>query len=283
MNIQTNGVDFMIIEYNTNRIKKTVSDFANLTGLNIAVLDNQFNHIATFEQNSPDFCMTIQNTKNGYDLCMQSDLKMLTQCRDTKKAVIHSCHAGIVDMVMPLIKNGITVGFIIIGRNRSDTSFETVWEKVKWLGRDKDIIKKQYLKIASYSMSQIQSLVNLICETLIENSIELNIPGILTDASEYIKNNLSGDINIQSICKNIHVSKNALYKLFKEVYGCTVNDYVIWMRVELAKNLLTNSFKTIWEIGEDVGAPNPAHFCRMFKKSTGFSPSEFRKKTKTML
>ena len=54
----------MIIEYNTNRIKKTVSDFANLTGLNIAVLDNQFNNIAIFEQNSPDFCKTIQKKRS---------------------------------------------------------------------------------------------------------------------------------------------------------------------------------------------------------------------------
>lgn len=269
----------MIIEYNTKRIKKTVSDFANLTGLSIAVLDNQFNHIATFKQNSPDFCMTIQNTKNGNDMCRESDNKMLTQCRDTKKAVIHTCHAGIFDMVMPLIKNNITVGFIIIGRNRADTPFEAVWKKIRWLDCDKESVKKQYLKIASYSMSQIQSLINLICETLIENFIELNIPKPLTDASDYIENNLSGDVSIQSICNNVHISKNALYKLFKEVYGCTVNDYIIWVRVEYAKKLLVNSFKTIWEVGEEVGAPNPAHFCTMFKKSTGLSPSEFRKKS----
>lgn len=270
----------MIIEYNIKRIKKTVSDFANLTGLNIAVMDNQFNLIATFEQNSPVFCKTIQQTKNGYTLCEKSDLEMLTRCRDTKKAVTHICHAGITDTVMPLIKNGILVGYIVIGRNRANASFETVWEKVSWINLDKEIIKSQYLKIASYNMSQIRSLINLICEILIENSIELNIPKVLTDAAIYIENNLSDDISIQSICKYVHVSKNALYKLFNEIYGCTVNDFVIWHRVEKAKNLLTNSFKPIWEIGEDVGAPNPAHFCRMFKKSTGLSPSEFRKRTK---
>lgn len=269
----------MIIEYNTKKIKKTVSDFANLTGLNIAVLDNQFNHIATFEQNSPDFCQAVQQNKRGHDLCEKSDRKMLSECRDTKRAVIHTCHAGIVDMVMPLIKNSITVGYIVIGRNRADISFEEVWNKVKWLECDKEILKKRFFKIASYSMSQIQSLINLISDTLIENSIGLNIPKVLTDASEYIENNLSENISIQSICEYIHISKNALYKLFKDVYGCTVNEYVVWLRVEKAKKLLKNSFKTIWEVGEDVGAPNPAHFCRMFKKSTGLSPSEFRKKS----
>ena len=75
-----------------------------------------------------------------------------------------------------------------------------------------------------------------------------------------------------------YINKFYLTKIFKEVYGTTVNGYVIARRITRAKQLLRFSELSVEEVGEAVGMPEPDYFSRVFKKIEGISPREYRKK-----
>ncbi len=64
--------------------------------------------------------------------------------------------------------------------------------------------------------------------------------------------------------------------VFKEVTGMKLRDYLTQTRINKAKDLLEDLELKIKEIAYQVGFRNPDYFCRIFKRKTGLSPTEWR-------
>lgn len=268
------------IKYDIDKIKTVISDFANITGLSIALVDVDFNILVTYAYNIPLFCEKLQANPQGFLKCIESDIKLFEKGSAEKKFVSHTCHAGLTDSVMPIIKDGVVGGYVLFGRVREGDSFDEIYPDLKWLDADYESLRKYYMQVACFNKSQIESISHLCSKILFENAIEIELDKSLQLAVSYIEKNLGGDLSVQSICQSCHVSKNTLYKQFKEVYGCTVNEYIIGKKVEKAKKLLLTTRKTVSEVGEEVGIFDAAQFSRTFKKTTGVSPNEYRNSRK---
>lgn len=65
--------------------------------------------------------------------------------------------------------------------------------------------------------------------------------------------------------------------LFKQVYSCTVTEYIEQRRLSHAENLLTTTDFTVEQISAAIGYSNAGRFANLFKKSTGLLPLEYRK------
>ena len=66
--------------------------------------------------------------------------------------------------------------------------------------------------------------------------------------------------------------------IFKKLYGCTVNEYIINLRLEEAKKILESGENSIADVARLVGYKKAGSFSRMFKRETGMLPREYRKK-----
>jgi len=66
--------------------------------------------------------------------------------------------------------------------------------------------------------------------------------------------------------------------MFKKYTGVSPAQYHLQLRIIRAKELLVSTDKNISEIGIQLGFQNVYHFSMLFKKKTGMSPSEFRKR-----
>ncbi|MCC2727878.1 helix-turn-helix transcriptional regulator, partial [Blautia sp. MSK22_86] len=67
-------------------------------------------------------------------------------------------------------------------------------------------------------------------------------------------------------------------KMFRKDIGTSLNDYINSLRVEKAKHLLENTNTKVIDIALEVGFDTLPYFSSVFKKYTGVSPAEFRKK-----
>ncbi len=63
--------------------------------------------------------------------------------------------------------------------------------------------------------------------------------------------------------------------IFQSVFGIPPTKYIQQYRVEKAKPLLVNSAGSIEEIAVAVGFANASYFCKVFKATTGLTPTEF--------
>lgn len=93
----------------------------------------------------------------------------------------------------------------------------------------------------------------------------------------YLQKNYSAEISLSILAQKVHLSPNYMSNLFKREVGMKIIDYVNNLRIEQAKSLLLGSRKTTLAIAEETGFSDAAYFSRVFKKTTGFSPAEYRK------
>jgi YesN/AraC family two-component response regulator len=84
------------------------------------------------------------------------------------------------------------------------------------------------------------------------------------------------DLSLNLLAEQFKQSVYHLSRIFKEQTGGNFIDYVMRLRMEKAKELLRESGHKVRDIAEEVGYTNLNSFVRIFKKSTGFTPTEFR-------
>lgn len=93
----------------------------------------------------------------------------------------------------------------------------------------------------------------------------------------YLLENYDKDIKLTEISKDINYSSSYLSKIFYQEYNCSPNKYLISVRIQKAQQLLKhNTNLSVRQIGEAVGYPEQAYFSRIFKKSIGVSPLDYR-------
>jgi len=99
----------------------------------------------------------------------------------------------------------------------------------------------------------------------------------VSEALEYINENLSCGVSLDEICEHIHVSKYYLCHMFKKMVGMTISEYVLSRRLSIARKSLRDSDMSLSEISEASGFCSFSYFSKMFRKYEGMTPSEFRR------
>ena len=99
-------------------------------------------------------------------------------------------------------------------------------------------------------------------------------------AVHYFNDNYNKSISIEQYAEEHIISKNWFIHCFKEVMKVTPMQYIVQLRIGVAKNYLEKSNKNITEIADSVGYDNPLYFSRLFTKYTGMSPKEYRNRFK---
>ena len=74
------------------------------------------------------------------------------------------------------------------------------------------------------------------------------------------------------------MNSSYLSQLFKKELGRNFSDVLSEIRLEKAKKLILDPDLRVYEVGELVGYRNFRYFSQIFKKNTGLTPSEYRKK-----
>ncbi len=93
--------------------------------------------------------------------------------------------------------------------------------------------------------------------------------------SEYMRNNLS-TVSVGALAEEFHFHLNYFNKLIKRHTGMTYSEYLIWLRVERAKQLLRSTDLSVENVALLVGYSNKGFFYRKFVESTGLSPARYR-------
>ncbi len=83
--------------------------------------------------------------------------------------------------------------------------------------------------------------------------------------------------NIEELAKQIGMKTTTFYQTFKAVTGRSPHQYIRERQIQQAATLLKKSSLPIRVIAESVGFSDSFHFCRVFHKITGSSPSHFRR------
>lgn len=94
---------------------------------------------------------------------------------------------------------------------------------------------------------------------------------------EFIKKNYFEDLTLKIVSDSVGLSESHFSRIFIKHTGKSFTDFLTFIRIEKAKELMSSTDMKIYEIATKVGYSNTEHFSRMFKKITGSSPNNYRR------
>ncbi len=254
---------------------------------------------APFMAHNHSFCTYIKKNTSCYLQCLSMIPKMMKKCLDTKEPFYGTCHAGISEYVLPIIKGENILGAFTIGCYVNfDTDFKKRIFDLKSKFSDLDISSMMQLvqELPSPKNCDIDSV--LLTLELIADFLAISSSGdIVTDTAaigknfklkktdilfetiiQYIKDHISEQIKLEDVANFCNYSTSYISRNFNKVVGMSFNTYVNKMRIEISKNYLSTTDKTIVEIAELTGFDDSSYYCKVFQQMLSMTPTEFRKK-----
>ncbi|TMV44478.1 helix-turn-helix domain-containing protein [Paenibacillus mesophilus] len=102
--------------------------------------------------------------------------------------------------------------------------------------------------------------------------------GIVAKIMNYISAHLKDDLSREELAEKVYLNPSYLSRLFKKETGQSLSDYIGQVRMEEARRLLSQTNMKIVQVAEESGYRNVSHFAKMFKRTTGVTPQEYRSK-----
>lgn len=153
---------------------------------------------------------------------------------------------------------------------------QAIWKKEAFIPLNMELERVETMEHLEQSfeslLTGVYKKIHAVPEVQTHGRLAINV-------RDYIKlNYMNPDLSLKFLSDKFDVNPKYLSQLFKKEFGENFVNYFIYHRVERAKALLTDTAEQIQNISHQVGYTNPMSFYRVFKKTTGLSPGDYRKK-----
>ena len=151
----------MIVNYDVKKIDRALSDFHNATGIDMDFLKLDFTPASSRRPTEICYCRAAQGTEAGKLACERSDAALLERCRDSGKNETCICHAGLLNVAIPLFYERTVLGYIIFGRMKPDADHMPDGAYLEKLGLDFEEMQGYYGEIPIIPTEKIESVSNI--------------------------------------------------------------------------------------------------------------------------
>ena len=144
-------------------------------------------------------------------------------------------------------------------------------------------IGEEYNKGDEFSIDALKSYVSVLLFILFRNSEKQEFSAssskLIETAVKYINNNYGGEISLSQTAENVGVSPEHLSRTFKKQTGFGFSEYLTLIRLQKAKNMLSNEpGKSVNEVAFTCGFNDSNYFSYKFKKTYGVTPLFVKKR-----
>jgi AraC-like DNA-binding protein len=234
------------------------------------------------------FCNLVNSTHVGRLACERDDQRAAATCLNGSGCLARRCHLGLIDITIPIILNGKAVGLLCTGQllyhRPTRQAFQRVQKRLARLGVDVAKARQAYFKLPVLEKQRVTAIIDLMqmVAELIGNqrlqtlkTVVLHHP--LSKALDFIETRYAEPLTLPTVAKAAGLSVSRLAHVFKAQVGMSVTAYLNMVRVEWAEYYLTNSQLRVSEAAFQVGFGNLSHFNHVFRRATGFSPTQYRR------
>lgn len=100
---------------------------------------------------------------------------------------------------------------------------------------------------------------------------------VMAHVRRYLEDNYMFDLSLDSVGEILHISPTYLSAQFKKYQKMNFLDCLTELRINAAKELLADPFRSSAEVASMVGYEDASYFARVFKKRTGMTPTQYRR------
>ena len=243
------------------------------------------------------FCKMIYGNSAQEIFCHNESVEMGNKAALTGKGLplFYPCHAGLVDVVVPVFIKNTHIGMLSTGQFRNSKKVnknlknklkafpENMQAKLKRYYFSTKYLSKEEIKKITYILTFISAHITEYGESVLTDKQSMGVEGedVVRKVRGYIKNNCADpNLSLRQLAKEVGFSAAYLSDLYKKKANQNLTDTVTYSRIRLAKHLLLSTNKSIKNVGYSSGFKTIQHFYRVFKKIENITPVGFRKKSK---
>lgn len=142
----------------------------------------------------------------------------------------------------------------------------------------KDFEKMKALSLFEENRAKMMSVFYGILHRL---STESTVHNVILPAIKYIERNYQNPkLSNAELAEKCSISEVYFRKIFTETYKTTPKQFIVDIRINKAKQLLSDGFIKVGAVAGLCGFSNQYHFCRLFKEKTGLTPTEYAKQNR---
>ncbi len=266
--------------------------FRKVTGMSLKVVPPaEPSQRLSFGEFENAFCSLITGTSAGCDACFEAEKRAQRGAGKKLSPQQVSCFAGLTDVAVPVVVNGLHVATLMSGqvfrRPPTERDFQMVVKMVKG-GQNGDWEKKarkayfETLVITPDRFEAMVHLLNVFAQYLADYASRHAIaasahdPKPVSSAKQFVLSHAEETITLGLVAQHVNVSRFHFCKMFKKATGMTLTEYVARVRVEKAKTLLVDPSVRISEVVFAAGFGSIPRFNSVFKRCVGMPPTEYR-------
>ncbi|MBQ9802066.1 MAG: PocR ligand-binding domain-containing protein [Clostridia bacterium] len=258
-------------------------DIELITGIKTVIYDENRHIICAYPNGHCAFCEEIRRSEALTAKCLQCDAHGFTQSDLSRDIHIYRCHMGLVEAVAPVIENGRTIGYLMLGQLLPKGGREHVRAQISALSEDvdKDALGTYLEAMQETDDRHLRAVAHLLAMSAayvrVHEWMRKPKGSITYEIERYAFENLSNmALTAQSVGVALGLSRTSLYKLCMESFGMGMGEYIRKMRADEAARLLRTTDLPFARIAEQVGLSTPARLTRLLRAQTGQSAREIR-------
>ena len=269
-----------------NKLQSLLRHFYTLTNIRIVVFYDEFRKLACFPEHHSTYCRILRQHPDMQKKCAQCDREACERSKKSKSRIIYRCHAGLVEAVTPIQYNNIVIGYMMFGQVLQTADYDHSWaELAAYFARhhiDTTELKEAYYKKTALSAEVITAASEImeVCSVYLYLSrmVTLREDSVAKQLDHYIAEHLADNLSAQALCDALGISKTRLYETAEHSYGQGIAGHIRRLRVDKARQLLADSERKISDIALECGFEDYNYFTKVFKKTVGITPREYRKR-----
>lgn len=272
----------MNIKIDKKSLEEIIQNFYLVTRLKVTIYTVDHQVIVEYPVRNCKLCDFIHMSEIGGKLCVESNKEAFRHVLATTNAYVYVCYAGLIEVVVPLVKNNTILGYAMFGQIVSDKTKKEVQERLKSLSNVVDYEKAMSLlySVSYHSKAFIDSsasILELCAKCFIsEEIIDTRASIIANRAIDYINENLSSRLSAEQIADYLKISRTHLYNVFQNELNIGISQYVKEARLKKAASLLLTTSLSIKEISYQVGFSDANVFIKNFKHRYNTTPKNYR-------
>ncbi len=294
---------------------------SGFTGMHICVYDlayftrddEKLNIPAALREHRSPFCLKVKSDKAGWKRCIKDEYFRAAEAQKKNAPFLHTCHAGLTDLVVPIRRGGEQIGAIYLGQtvtvgvtkaakyahDLSQTYDLSEPELRKLQGAQPNISNRRlkghsdllnglrdYIEIAEKLIGREQvghgflrsagrDAINMqSVPTFFLDQLEVQSDAI-SKAVRLIKQRYWKQVSLADVAREVGFSESHFTREFQRETGYTFRKCLVETRINAALYLLKRSDLNVGEIAEMIGYEDVSSMGRAFRKQVGASPKQF--------
>ena len=260
----------------SDRVQEILDNFAEILDLRLSFFDlNGVMLRRGLRMRNCEYCRMIQEELGRLPRCIATDSMMREKARREGGVIHYTCHAGLGEMVAPVIISGEEAGYLMIGQFRDTGS--RMPEDGMPDGEVRRRLAGAFAGVPLVPAKKVEAIVGLMLMLLDYLSARelATVSGdrLRCDVENFISRNITGDIRLPAAARALGRSVSGLTHELKKRYNVTFSQLLARARVEHAEAVMLRTPEAgISEVAMAVGIDDPYYFSRLYRKVRGFPP-----------